>query len=92
MSFLINSPGGLAAMICLPLFERLLSPCSLSMSFMGDIVILPRNTVVYFINKADRGINDNIVLFEIIDKRDGFSRKIKKLKLNIPFENMSYCL
>jgi hypothetical protein len=44
-----------------------LLPCSLSMIFMGDIVILPRNTVVYFTNKADRGIYDNIVLFDIID-------------------------
>jgi hypothetical protein len=67
MSFLINTPGGLAAMRCLPLLERLLLPCSLSMIFMGDIVILPRNTVVYFTNKADRGIYDNIVLFDIID-------------------------
>jgi hypothetical protein len=39
------------------------------MNFVGDVVILPKDAVVLFINKADRDIYDYVVLFDIIEKR-----------------------
>jgi hypothetical protein len=69
MSFLINRPGGLAAIRSFPLLEKLFSVWPLLMSFVGYIVILLRIAIVFFINKANCAIYDDVVLLDIIEKR-----------------------
>ncbi len=69
MSFLINGPGGLAAIRSFLLLEKLFSAWPLLMSFVGYIAILLRIAIVFFINKANRGIYDDVVLLDIIEKR-----------------------